>query len=270
MDMLKCLCGREFNASKLVKCPACDKPAAEVRTITPQMREDAKRRRQEERAAELARSRMTREQLLEQQEEERRQYVERRDAFITAGMERIDQALSEGREPGVHTLVHMNVGYSIADAGDLVIPDLSQWISLGWDGWQIVATIPHTTGIPLFNRIGNQQTYAGGLGGMVDGVYLLLRYPITPAVVDARPEFVKELLGKSFDDQVRSSGLASARPVVEEQIVRDQETSGSPAGLAAAAAVAGLGIKTAWLMNASDEGVDGGEELDVDLGGFDF
>lgn len=45
MQIVSCLCGREFNSAKLKACPACGMATAQVLKITP----DQRRRADEER-----------------------------------------------------------------------------------------------------------------------------------------------------------------------------------------------------------------------------
>lgn len=56
--------------------------------------------------------------------------------------------------------------------------DLSPLILKGFDGWETVAVVPRTVGVALKNTIagaiGAPESFAGGIGGTVAGVYVIL------------------------------------------------------------------------------------------------
>ena len=192
MEMVQCLCGREFNATALERCPACRMSTREVRKVTPEQRQE--RRRQDQQARQQA------DELARLTAEERQQELRRRrDTYIERAIERMEASISEGRVPALHTTILMGAQYSLDDQIGGSLPDVTSWTTLGWDGWEVVATYPHTMGLSLRNASDINVVYGGGVGGLVDGVHVILRFPVTSEVLSQRRHVVEEMLGQLYD-----------------------------------------------------------------------
>jgi len=259
MNIVTCLCGREFNASKLRACPACSMPTAQVLQITPDQRRRLNDERQRKREEEERRARLT--------EEERRQADERsRSEYADAAMARIELTLSEGRTPAVYRSVLMATDYSFMSQVGGTRPDVLPLAELGWDGWEIVGIVPRTTGIALTNLAGGQSFYGGGVGGLTDGAYLLMRLPVTEALFASRREYLIMLLRSMHDgrDSVSSSPAIPLVPPGDMGAGPGSAARGAPAAAAAGGMFIAYGVTHTVY---EDSGSDGGE---FEGGDFDF
>lgn len=264
--MLTCLCGRQFNGEALARCPACKTPTSDVRSITPEQREERRRKKQQAVRDE--------EELRRLSAEEREQMLlARKVSYITAAIDRMEVSLAEGRAPALHTTVLMNSDYSLNGQIGGASPDATAWSMFGWDGWEIVTSFPHTTGISLQNRVGSNVSYGGGVGGLIDGVYLVLRFPITAHLLHQRRPLVEHMLAEIYERE-----LAGGMDAVTPTIPQGQESSPAGSQTAAAAtaggAVLGYGMIYTQSMQSDDDGsgddiADGGDGGGF-LGDFDF
>lgn len=259
MNIVACLCGREFNASKLKSCPACSMPTAQVLRITPEQRrgvaEERRRKREEE------------ERLARLTDEERRAGEERsRSQYANAAMTRIERTLSEGRTPAIYRSVLMATDYSFMSQLGGARPDVLPLAELGWDGWEIVGIVPRTTGIALTNLSGGQSFYGGGVGGLTDGAYVLMRLPITAVLLAERREYLIMVLRSMHDGR---GGVSSppATPLVPPGDLRPGPGS-SPRGAPVAAAAGGMFVAYGVTHTVYEDG--GSDGSDFDGGDFDF
>jgi len=238
-------CGSRFNSDLVGACVICTSRAAAA----------------EEARIEAEANRYTEEELQQQREEERQQ-------FVSTALGRIVRALDEDRVPALHTTVFMNMDYVLGtDVGGLG-PQPDQWASMAWDGWEVVTSFPHTAGLPLVNQVGSQGAYAGGIGGIVDGVYLLLRFPITRGLMDTRADYLETLLTNQFERMKEARGV-EPRPVgtstleIQESLSADSNKVGGTASLGVAAAGAAFGVRGVRSYLAQEEE----ESLSADSGG---
>jgi len=260
MAMVKCNdCGSSFNMDLVSSCMICEARA-----------EEAERARLEAEA-----NRFT--------EEERQQQREAlRQEFISTALDRIELSLQEGRVPALHDVVFMNTEYTLGEESGGVSPEPHQWASMAWDGWEVVATVPHTAGVPLVNRVAGQNVYAGGIGGIVNGVYLLMRFPISQQLLETRRDYLETWLSHHLD---RSPTQSSSTPLPSATATFEPEsgaTQGShQVGRAASLGVAGVGVAFAargvgaYLAHEEAENLaaDAGSDFDggdVDNGGGIF
>ena len=253
MNVVKCLCGRDFNASKLKACPACGMSSAQVQQVTPDQRRKADEDRQRMRAEEA--------RLLQLGDDERRAEEEaKRRAYIDGAMARMRVSLREGRTPSLHRLIMMPTEYSFMGQGGGVQPNVMLLADAGWDGWEIAGIIPRTTGLALSNTSGRQSFYGGGAGGLTDGAYLLMRLPVTEALLTSRPEYVEAVLSAMHDLSGTAQRTASAPQIQPGQM-------GGPGGNAPAGAAGGAGgvifaygvTRRVYEDDGSDDGDGGGD-----------
>jgi hypothetical protein len=108
----------------------------------------------------------------------------------------IEATLSQGRTAYLHRSVYVQVDSKVND--EVVgAYDISKLQLLGFDGWEIVTSIPKTVGVGLTNEsFGSTMgsTWGGGMGGNVVGAYVLLRYAITAGSVEASRSYIDRLL----------------------------------------------------------------------------
>jgi hypothetical protein len=155
----------------------------------------------------------------------RRALSDQSTAFVEGAISRMERALGLGRLPYLHSVVFIGSDFSVGDSTAGLPPRVASLLPMGWEGWEVVSTIPRTTGVPLTNRQGNEVSYGGGLGGMVDGVYVLIRLPITREYLEQGREELADYLEEAFfhereldaqtESQLQLGSGALAVPVVQ-------------------------------------------------------
>ena len=187
-------------------------------------------------------------------------------AFIDESMECFQRCINQGRTPYLYSMVSVSVPYSLLEQEGGAIPDLHDISALGRDGWEIVATLPQTAGIGLTNvyQKGGGKTWAGGIGGIVTGVFLLVRLPITSATIEHERDMLRAALRKGYEDN---------RSFVSSEVVIPGVSSGSErSGISPLASMALGAAGMALMMDAAtDLGIVGdGDGFGDDSGGGDF
>ena len=260
MQIVSCLCGREFNSAKLKACPACGMATAQVLKITPDQRRRADEERFRRHAEEDRRRQMS--------DEERRREIERsQEEYIAQAIARMEQAITEGRTPALHRLVLMPSDYSFMGQSGGARPDVMLLAEAGFDGWETIGVIPRTTGLPLTNAASGRSFYGGGVGGLTDGAYLLLRLPVTARLLEDRREFVASILRTMHDAQA-SVRPGSSLPQVPTGDMNVGAGAGSTNAAAAGAAGAFFAIGVSRAMDEiadtiGDMTSDGGGDFDI-------
>jgi len=249
VNIAKCLCGRDVNVSKLKACPACGMSSAQIQQVTPDQRRQAEEQRQRKRAEEA--------RLLQLGDDERRAEEERkRRSYIDSAVARMRLALSNGRTPSLYRLILMPTEYSFMGQAGGVQPNVMLLADSGLDGWEIAGVIPRTTGLALTNTSGRQSLYGGGAGGLTDGAYLIMRLPVTEALLDSRPDYVETILSAMHDLSGATQGMASAPRIQPGQV-------GSPGGTATAGAAGGVifayGVTHTVYEDDQSDGEGGGD-----------
>lgn len=197
-ELLQCLCGRTVNAAALSACPRCGMTTERIRSVTPEERaaqqaaflkeaEDLERARK---AAEVAR----------QEEADRLQQE-----YVDEALQRMRQAVAEGRTPSLMVVEYIRSHYTVDTQEGGAVPDARSLFEYGLDGWEVVSTFPHTTGKVLTNSSAGSTSYGGGLGGLVDGVYVLLRLPVTAALLETRPHVVADAIVRVYESRGRNT-----------------------------------------------------------------
>lgn len=249
MHIIECLCGRPVNVAVLDVCPRCGRTAAQVRAITPQDRAAV---------AEVARAKAAKEaELAGLDEAERVAHAQRkRQEFVRGAMERMRRAIDEGRQPALQSVEFISSDYQVGDKIGGSAPRMEPLVEYGLDGWEIVAAVPRTMGMPLMNGRAAEAQYGGGIGGLVDGAYVLLRLPVTKQLLDSRPDFVRQALERIHD--------------AHQDVPVAPESVGLPVGRAAGshlAAAAGGGIVSGAIFGYGvSVPLDDGDDADVDFG----
>lgn len=189
----------------------------------------------------------------------------RTQTFIQESIDSFHRTLAQGRTPYLYSMVSVTVPYSLLEQEGGALPDLHDISALGRDGWEIVATLPQTAGIGLTNvyQRGGGKTWAGGIGGIVTGVLLLVRLPITTTTLSDESEMLRAALRAGYEDK---RSFASPQVVIPG-IASGKERNGiSPlAGVALGAAGMALMVDAAAGLGI----VEGDGFGAVEGGGFD-
>jgi len=249
-------------------CKTCGEKAGlgKDQCTTCKDRADAAARRAAAEAAEAQR-------IKEEQEaaEAARQLEARTVAYVDETLAHMRRALAEGLRPSLFTVETLTTTYAFNGAMQGAAPDLTRIAVYAANGWEVVSTIPQTEGTGLTNRMGNGNTvWAAGIGGMVTGVYVLLRLTVTSAYLDSHEEYVRSAIRTYYVDGVSPMLLSTAfaAPVLEQ----------GRNGMSPLASV-GLGIAGGMLLadsigtmmgDSGDGGFDGGDSGGGDFGGFEF
>lgn len=221
-----------------------------VRAITPQQRQAAEEERQKERSELIRRRKMS-------DEEAAREEEERREAFISNALRRINISIAEGRAACLYATHHVGVQYSVFGKIGGTPFSAASLMELGWDGWELVGAVPATTGIPLTNGPSEHKTYAGGIGGLVEGMHILLRFPVTKFMVDSRPEAVVSLLEQLYEANASRPAVEHKTPSMDSGHTPTQAGGGSSGGFVA------FGYSQTTIIESEDAD-DGGSDFDFE------
>lgn len=172
----------------MAACKTCGKDAGRLRTQCEDCRWRESLRAQEEVAQAV--------------DAYRRQDEERRREHAAAQWELIETTLKLGRPAYLYQAIYIPVDSTVNEE-PVGVFDITDLQGLGYEGWEIVATIPKTLGLGLANSsFGSTMgtTWGGGMGGNVVGVYVLMKFPVTASSVDAlRSEVDDFLMGDTAD-----------------------------------------------------------------------
>lgn len=210
----------------------------------------------------------TRQQTQEEIALERAQLVDAADQAL----EQIRGTVQAGLTAYLHRWEFIASGFSIDGSASGAPPSASGLGELGWQGWDVVTALPHTTGLSLSNMIGGQKVLAGGIG-LTDGVYLLLRLPITAEVLSRREEWIRENL-----ESLIASHLAAGRtpdiavPALVADAGRSSLSTRATVASSAPLSFIGYGMTVSHPDGDDDAGdIEGDTDFggDADFGGFD-
>lgn len=129
-------------------------------------------------------------------------------------------------------------------------------------------TIPQTEGVGLTNGTGNGNTVWGaGVGGLVTGVYLIMKLPITAAYLQKNEDYVRSAVRSYYVEGVSSqvSGASFAPPSFDQG--QNVMSNLANAGLGVAAGVLVTDAVAGLVDSIGDGGFDAGGG---DFGAFEF
>ena len=182
----------------MAKCNTCD---AEVSFFNIERECDECRSTRTAREAaeqsDLARRRVEREQIAAEQA------LTRKNAWIDEQVEEFVERLSDDTPLYLYQRIYRPVDSIVNKeelTDDFVLGDVE---FLGTYGWQIVGIVPRTIGIGLTNTSYGStsgNTWGGGIGGNVAGVYVLMQLAVTPANIDALMPSVRFHYGTKYRD----------------------------------------------------------------------
>ena len=215
--------------------------------ITPQQRQQAEEERKKVRAE-------AERQRLMSDEEKVAAAARRKDDYVQGALSRIQLSIEEGRPACIYTTHHIGTQYSVFGKTGGTPFTATSLFEMGWDGWEVVGMVPATTGIPLTNGSGNFMTYGGGIGGLVEGMHILLRFQVTRQLMESRPEAVLSLLAQLYDRHSTEPTAANVGISIEPG-----STPPSPGGSGGGFVAFGY---SRTVIEDSDSGDDGGGDFD--------
>lgn len=118
-----------------------------------------------------------------------------RQARITEEFSRIVTDVKAGFRCYLHKTEYINVDSEITggsfEFGEY--DDANVRLS-GLEGWKVVGLVPRTFGTLLQNTSGMSSMWAGGIGGIVSGAYVLMELELTPSNVSTLESEIEEYL----------------------------------------------------------------------------
>lgn len=233
-------------------CTSCRGKEAAAQQLAAEQAAEKRRREEAEAAAEAA-----------------RQLEERTSSYVEQSLVHIRRALAQGLTPSLLTVETLSTTYALNGSMQGAPPDLASLSVYSVNGWEVLATIPQTEGTAFTNRLGNGGTvWAAGVGGLITGVYVLMRLPITSAYLEAHEDYVRAAIRNYYVDGASNQllGAAFAAPVLEHGRHGNSTLANIGLGVAGGLLIAD---SVGGMMDVGDSGGfdDGGGS---DFGGFDF
>ena len=183
-------CGQKAGFGKKL-CESCTAKVAEQRS-----KEQAA---EKARLAQEAEDRRKAEAERKRQEEIARQ--NRYEAFIAERLSQLQSLLEQGVTPYLYSMLFINAQSTMNGQTIGSVPDLTQIQQYGWLGWEAVGTVPSTYGEALKNvsyGASSGETWGAGIGGLVVGSYVLMRFAITQKVLEVQRDYIVNLLKEEF------------------------------------------------------------------------
>lgn len=206
----------------------------------------------------------------EHAETKARELEERTAFFVFKCVEQMKKSHQLGLTPSLMQYRMMNTSYSVQGQTGGGAPNFSAFLADLSLGWEAIAVVPHTEGVALTNQTGNGNViYAGGMGGIVTGVYVLMRLWVTPQLLEQNQPYVEAVLRMHYEDGIST---------IPSDGILNIDSNAKPGGMSsmsqmAVGAAAGMFIASSAInaANIADGGVDGGfDGGGGDFGGFDF
>lgn len=206
-------------------------------------------------------------------EREARELAERTESFVGGCVAQMEQAHSLGLTPSLIQYRIANTTFSIQSEIKGQPPNFASYLADLSMGWEIIGMIPHTEGVALFNRTNSGVTsYAGGFGGLVSAVYMVMQLKVTPELLRQNRVYVEAVLRSQYEDGtsvIPEGGTLGNHPVGQ---LGGMSTAGKVAMGMAGGMIIGSAISDIAGMGDvgdTDAGFDGGDG-GGDFGGFDF
>lgn len=127
--------------------------------------------------------------------------AERRTKVLTSELAKIKSRLKQGNPVYLHNSFYVTIDSEVEAGGGVTQfnPfDDSRVIQAGLDGWRIVGVAPRTKGSALQNYEGFAKAWAGGIGGNVVGVYVMMEYELTEANLQDSMSIVEHVLTTAY------------------------------------------------------------------------
>jgi hypothetical protein len=144
--------------------------------------------------------------LLERQKKERSEAAARsaeeereRKAIIESEVKRITEDTNQGFSCYLHRSYYVTVPSQVIGSDWSVYAyDDTEVRLAGLEGWKVVGVVPHTSGMVLTNKDGFNSIWAGGSGGNVVGVYVLMELEINSNNVSKLESEILEYLEETI------------------------------------------------------------------------
>jgi hypothetical protein len=118
-----------------------------------------------------------------------------RQAHIVEEHNRIIRDVKAGFKCYLHKTEYINVDSEITGGSfEFGKYDDSNVRLSGLEGWKVVGLVPRTFGTLLQNTTGMSSVWAGGVGGIVSGAYVLMELELTPSNVGTLSSEIEEYL----------------------------------------------------------------------------
>jgi hypothetical protein len=124
----------------------------------------------------------------------------------------------------------------------------------------------------MVNVFGGQRSFGGGLGGIVDGVYVLLRYPISAPFSSQEEDRTRILVRAIYGrEQVASQPMRQDLMRLEQESDRPSVGGASPRPRSVGpAGFVGYGFAISHPIGGETVDEGGDDEGGFDFGDFDF
>lgn len=189
----------------MAACETCGQKAGFGRKLCDSCEAKAAEQRSKEREAERARLNAEQQARREAEEERRRQEeVARQQRFEKFKEDRIAELhalVKQGVTPYLYSMIFINAQSTMNGETVGQLPDLTEMQQYGWLGWEAVGTVPSTYGEALKNvsyGASSGTTWGAGIGGIVVGAYVLMRFAITQGVLEERQSYIVSLIENEF------------------------------------------------------------------------
>lgn len=127
--------------------------------------------------------------------------AERRSRVINSELGKIKSRLKQGRPVFLQNSIYVTIN-SVVEAGGGVTEfnpfDDSRVAQAGIDGWRVVGVAPRTKGSALQNYEGFAKAWAGGIGGNVVGVYVMMEFELTEGNLQDSMSIVEQVLERAY------------------------------------------------------------------------
>jgi hypothetical protein len=135
------------------------------------------------------------EMISKEADEQKAEREQARLNLITEEHARIIKDVKAGFKCYLHKSDYISVDSEIAGAEfNFANYDDSSVRLSGLEGWKVVGIVPRTFGTLLKNQDGFNSVWAGGTGGNVSGVYVLMELELTPSNVEKLSSEILEYL----------------------------------------------------------------------------
>lgn len=189
----------------MAACEACGAKAGFGKKLCEPCTAKAAEQKRKEQAAKSARFEEERRQKEAAAAEARRQAEiarqQRYDAYISKRFQELHDLVDQGAEPCLYDIIVISTQSSMNKNRIGQAPNLDEIRQYGLAGWEAIATIPSTYGEALTNTsYGSQSgtTWGAGVGGLVIGAYILMRFTITKGILESRRTYIESLMAKDF------------------------------------------------------------------------
>jgi hypothetical protein len=130
-----------------------------------------------------------------------------RSSYVDAQMALINANAAAGRDTYLYEQTYVEVDSTLNEEA-LGTFDIAELQQLGLEGWEVVGIVPRTTSVLMSNAaIGRSMgaSWGVGMGGNVIGVYILLKYTISPSNLEAARADVLDYFNSRADRQLDQS-----------------------------------------------------------------